>query len=129
MSIETTVDSLTGLPWDQLLTNIAGEVDGVFALIDVIAFLLGLIFLISGINLAAKSANPATRSDHGKLAWLWSLAFSTLFFSLPTTIGSLSVTFFGADSMASDNPFSYMKTVSGTGKLAALIPIDRKSVV
>jgi hypothetical protein len=84
---------------------------------------LGIIFFASGLVMASKSANPASRADHGKMAWFWSILFASLLLAFPTTLAGLSTTMFGTDAMNADNPFSYMGTVQGEGKLKGLLPI------
>jgi len=115
------LDAIKGFPWDELIKNLASQVGDVFVLVEVVAYLLGIIFLTSAFFLAVKATKP--NSDTSKFAWAWSLIFASFMFVLPTTIGSLSSTIFGDASMAADNPFAYMKTVTGTGKLAPLVPI------
>src|ERR1035437_9075077 len=97
MTTSTLVNSITGFPWETLITNLAADIGGVFVLVEAVAYLLGIVFLVSAFNMAAKAANHHHKHDVGKFAWAWSLAFASLMFALPSTIGGLSVTMFGAD--------------------------------
>lgn len=123
MGLQTTIDGIKGLPWDTIIKNLAGEAPAVITLVQATAYLLGIIFTVTGLVMAAKSANPASRADHGKFAWVWSLGFGALMMALPTTLYSVAVSMFGTASMQSDNPMAYIGTVQGSGRLAPLVPI------
>jgi hypothetical protein len=116
----TTLSSLSGLPWNTVLANLSASSGGVLQLVQTVAYCLGILFFITGILMAAKSANPAARAEHGKSGWFWSMVISAAMMSLPSTIASFTVTLFGA----SNDPTSYMQLqTSGSGPLAPLVPL------
>jgi hypothetical protein len=120
--LQNLIDSARGLPWDAVINNLASQAGGILLLVEAIAYLLGVVFMVSAFIMAAKAANPAARSDTGKSAWFWSMVFGTLLMALPSTIASISVSVFG-DAASSDGAMAYMTQVQGTGKLAALVPL------
>lgn len=121
--IQSAMDSVTAFPWDQLIQNLAAEAPQMMGLVKAIAFLLGIIFFVTSLVMAAKSANPSSRADHGKNAWLWSMVTGVLMMALPETISSVAMTLFGGDGVPS-NPMAYWDPVQGgSGKLAPLLPL------
>jgi hypothetical protein len=119
----TVLDSIKSLPWDLIVANLSKEAPGILNLLEAICYVLGIFFTITALLQAAKAGNPQARMDHGKQAWVWSLAAAVLFMAFPTTVATLSTTLFGVDAMTQDNPFSYLGNTVGTGKLAGLLPI------
>lgn len=103
----------------QVLDNIAKAASDIGITVSALAYLLGVVFCVSSFMLASEAANPSKRGSAKSMAWLWSLGFSALMFALPTTIASISSTFFG--NVNTDLTFAY--TASETKKLAPLIPI------
>ena len=124
MSLQTTIDGIKGLPWETVIKNLAAEVPQVLTLVESVAYLLGIIFTVTAFVMAARSANPSEKNQHGKHAWVWSLGFGALMMALPTTLASIATTMFGAESMTQGNSLAYLDTrVQGSGSLAPLEPI------
>ena len=124
MGLQTTIDGIKGLPWDTIMKNLAAEVPKVITLVEATAYLLGIIFTATAFVMAAKSANPSSRADHGKYAWVWSLGFGALMMALPSTLASVATSMFGDATMAQSSSLSYLETrTQGSGKLGALEPI------
>lgn len=120
--LQTTIDGIRGLPWDTLIRNLSGEMPAVLMLVQAVAYVLALFFVISGLMMAAKSANPQARADHGSMAWLWSLTIGALMLALPTTIASVAVSLFGTAG-TNPNPLAYVGQPTGAGRLAPLVPL------
>jgi hypothetical protein len=109
-----------GFSFLVVIENIAKETNSMANLATAVAYLLGIVFFVSGIMMAKRSADPAARADHGKMAWAWSFAFSALMLALPTTIASVGATMFGS-STPTDLTFAYISQPQK--KLAPLVPI------
>jgi hypothetical protein len=101
----------------QMLGNLSRSLEQVDYLVTGMSYLLGIVFMISGIMMFRKIANAGGRSQDHHFKALAIIAAGTVLLYLPSSIGVLSNTVFGNENILSYSSFQKWDIYDSMGML------------